>query len=475
MAVVVEKLASKEELWEARKARYRKYWYYYLGYQWGDPTVRGDIELTFNYCRAVVDILVRFVFGKGINFSVIGDISEEEKDKIFKIVNNVLERNNFYAKLIELATICSVCGDVFIRVWFEDGKIKLTVFDPTYIFPYWDSAYNLTKVIVQFSLYEEKEDGSTEEIPYEEIWTRDFVKIRRGEEVNAYDNPYGEVPFVHIKNYPLPNSFWGVSDIEPIMDLNVEVNKNLTGFAQMLDYHRSPILIVRGAKAEGLVVGPNQIWQLPKDADVEYLTVPVPDRVLDFASLLVQAIHDFSGVPEFAFSSRGIPTNTSATSLQLQFAPLFRNRDLKILTYTEGFKRLLKLITVLSDMKYKLLDFDFKIEFPYPLPVDEGEELSILNQKINLGLTSRIKTLIEKGVARNEKEAKEFLVNLALETRLFNPYMPVQDVLGISQVLGIKKETEEVELPDITWLKQKINRFALFRVVEQQSKGEQNA
>jgi hypothetical protein len=466
MAIVVERLASKEELWEARKARYKKYWYYYLGYQWGDTTIRGDIELTFNYCRAVVDILV---FGKGVRYEVIGNISDEEKNQILKIVNNVLEKNNFFAKLIEMATICSVCGDVFVRVWFEDGKVKLTVFDPTYIFPYWDSAYNLTKVIVQFSLYEEKKDGSTEEIPYEEVWTKDFIRIKKGDEENTYDNPYGEVPFVHIKNYPLPNSFWGVSDIEPIMDLNVEVNKNLTGFAQMLDYHRSPILVVRGAKAEGLVVGPNQIWQLPKDADVDYLTIPVPDRVLDFVSLLVQAIHDFSGVPEFAFSSRGIPTNTSAASLQLQFAPLFRSRDLKILTYTEGLKKLLRLVVILSDLKYRLLDFDFKIEFPYPLPADEGEELSILRQKIDLGIESRCKILVEKGIAKNEEEAKELLTDLALEGRLFNPYLPPESVLSISQLLGTKKETEpELELPDISWLKQKINRFAIFKVAEKQ-------
>ena len=112
-----------------------------------------------------------------------------------------------------------------------------------------------------------------------ECWTPDTVEMMRGPDDTSRPrrahhvttNPLGCVPVVHIQNLPQPFSYAGLSDVEPLIPLQDELNTRLSDRANRVTLACFKMYLAKGL--EGFTerpIGPGQMWATDNpDASIE--------------------------------------------------------------------------------------------------------------------------------------------------------------------------------------------------------------
>jgi 23S rRNA pseudouridine1911/1915/1917 synthase len=140
----------------------------------------------------------------------------------------------------------------------------------------------------------------------------------------TYTNKYGVIPFFHCKNLELTGRNYGLSDLEDLIPLNMELNLKNSDVSEIIEYHSAPVTLVFGARIGQLEKGANKVWGgLPKDAKVENLALESDLQASkDYINSIKQAMHEIGGVPEGALGKDLAISNTSGVALQLMLMPL---------------------------------------------------------------------------------------------------------------------------------------------------------
>ena len=435
MSSIFQKQASVTDEDLQRIRRYSKYWRFYEGDQWeGERDV--DRLITFNYCKAVVDKSVSFLFGKGFTFHP----NHEDDGKIVDMLNEVWEYNQKTVTGIEMGQMGGVTGDCFVKVSWEepetngdgepydleypDGKVRLDVIPSKMVFPTYTS--NDRKKMVKCEiLYAVLTDGGQVEIHREEI-TRDKITIYRGDEViEEKDNPINKINIVHIKNMPEAGRWSGQSDIEDIISLQKELNEKVTDISDIINYHSAPVTIIKGAKTKNLEKGARKVWGgLPTDSDVFNLQLNSDlSASNNYIDKVKTAIAELSNTPEESLGGMSNVSNATGVALRIQYAPLLEKTRIKRRTYGEGIREINKLILLFlqikgTDEQQEFLDgiledgdveeirklFDIETKFPDPLPKDELLELEKISKRMDLGLETPKGALKALGYKGNIEE-----------------------------------------------------------------------
>lgn len=262
-------------------------WKFYKGNQWKVQRPTGEPQITLNYCRAFVDKGVAFLMGKGFSFKV-----KPEAEEITKpLLNTIWEDNNKELLGVEMAQAGGITGNAWVKVVVENydpklqpeyydmypnGRIRILIL-PTYtVFPTWD-AHDRDRmvrctIIYPVILEQENADGSIskEQVWYrEEITSQEITEYINDTQINKRENVLREIPVVRIKNLPLPGEPYGMSDLQDIIPLQVEINNKTTDISDIINYHAAPVTIVQGAKVGDLERGARKVWSgIPKDGKV---------------------------------------------------------------------------------------------------------------------------------------------------------------------------------------------------------------
>ena len=463
-------------------------WNFYEGYHWEGVDDLDSPQVTFNYCRPFVNKFVSFEFGKG--FSIItpteiddvgvtindlkidteldidnnGEISDEEKEQGYTIrektlndyLTQVWEDNNRDILLTEIGQTKSITGEAWVKVQYEapedlvdpfeeypDGRIRLSVIPTQFVFPRFDDhdKDRLNSLLIMYPIHTERETGLLfrrtidTTVVYKEMWTNDEIVVYEGkEEVDRMTNPYGFIPFVQIKNFPIAGRTRGSSDLDDIIPLNVELNTKKSDVSEVIDYHSAPITLVYGAKIGNLEKGANKVWGgLPKDAKVENLGLQ-GDLVasVGYTSDVKTSMCEIAGIPETVLGGANAISNTSGVALQYMNLPLIERTRIKRSCSSDGLQRVNKMILFISlyhGLIEKPEDITMKdflrneVEIPDTLPKDELIELNKIQQEMTLGLECRHGAMERLGRDNVPKKLAEIDKERTEHPELFNPLL----------------------------------------------------
>jgi len=220
-------------------------------------------------------------------------------------------------------------------------------------------------------------------------------------------NHLGRLPVVHVQNLALPASYGGLSDVEPLMPLQDELNTRLSDRAHRVTYQSFKMYLGKGIDDFlERPVGPGQMWATQNlDAGIEEFGSdtgsPSEDAHIEQCR---QALDKVSGVtPLAAGLIRGNVGNlTSATALKVLLSGLLAKTARKRLTYSTGLKQIaalaLEWLDLTGALRTRPEDRRVEIHWPDPLPIDEAEQLRNAQIKAQLGVPAE-RVLAEIGYA----------------------------------------------------------------------------
>lgn len=208
-------------------------------------------------------------------------------------------------------------------------------------------------------------------------------------------NTLGRIPVVHVQNVSLPGSYEGISDVEPLLSLQDELNTRLSDRAYRVTYQSFRMYLAKGIDDFlDRPVGPGQMWSTHNpDASVQEFGQDSGSPSEDIhIEQIREAMDKVSGVTGLAAGLvRGNVGNlTSATALKVLLSGLISRTEKKRITYGRGLSEIISLVLGLFDQAGVLRttpdDRRVEIHWPSPLPEDQAQRLADAQVKASLGV-----------------------------------------------------------------------------------------
>lgn len=417
----------QDNQWEIdRITKYYLYWKFYEGMHYKDF---NDGMLSFNYIRAFIDKVNMFLLGdEAFTFHVKSFYTTQIDKEVEQLAEELMMyhwgKSDKLQLAYEILQMGSVTGDAWIGLtWMPDEMdryCKVSVYDSRQCFVTFENGdYNkLDSFLVRQPLDAGGENSRTKYRLYVQRWTNEKIETWYQTDVSIeeskitkyehqeFENPYGFIPVVHIKNKPNSAGYYGKSDATDILKINKVYNELMQQLKAVIDYHVTPTTVITGASAKSLKKGLGQIWSgLPAEANVFNLGLDVDlSATVNFAKDLKTAMHELSDVPENALGKIQAISNTSAAALQITYHPLIQQANIKAMTYGEGIAKInmmiLRMLAVedpdnerLVKLREKAPEFlsEMRIEpiFAYGFPKDKLDELNRAQMELNMKLGSR--------------------------------------------------------------------------------------
>ncbi len=209
------------------------------------------------------------------------------------------------------------------------------------------------------------------------------------------DLPWGFLPVVHIQNIAQPYYYEGLSDVEPLIPLQDELNTRLSDRASRITFQSFKMYLGKGIEGfEDKPVAPGRMWYTDNpEASIEEFggDAATPSEARHIAEIR-EAMDKVSAVtPIVAGVLNGKLGNlTSAVALRLTLMGTLSKTERKKFTYSEGLKKICRMVLGILDTaniyKTSEADRDIEIIFPSPLPENTMEKLKEAQIKKELGV-----------------------------------------------------------------------------------------
>jgi len=209
--------------------------------------------------------------------------------------------------------------------------------------------------------------------------------------------PWCFLPVVHVQNIAQPYYYEGMSEVEPLMALQDELNTRLSDRASRITFQSFKMYLGKGIEGfEDRPISPGRMWctDNPEAAIEEFGgDAEVPSEEMHIAEIR-EAMDKASGVtPLVAGVLRSKLGNlTSAVALRLTLMGMLSKTERKKFTYGEGLKRVCKMVLEMLDKagiyKTSAEDREVEIIFPSPLPENMTEKLKEAQMKKELGVST---------------------------------------------------------------------------------------
>ncbi len=204
-----------------------------------------------------------------------------------------------------------------------------------------------------------------------------------------------EIPVVHIQNISQPFRFAGMSDVEPLIPLQDELNTRLSDRACRVTMQSFKMYLGKGIQGfEKVPVGPGQLWSTDNpDASVEEFggDASSPSEESHIQEVR-EALDKTSGVPPLASGvvRAKIGNLSSANALRITLMGVLSKTARKRVNYGRGMARMCSLVLEALDslgiLKTAPEDRGVKLVWPDPLPEDLSEAAAAARAKRELGV-----------------------------------------------------------------------------------------
>jgi len=209
--------------------------------------------------------------------------------------------------------------------------------------------------------------------------------------------PWGFLPVVHIQNIAQPYYYEGVSDVEPLIPLQDELNTRLSDRASRITFQSFKMYLGKGIEGfEDRPVSPGRMWYTDNpDATVEEFggDAAAPSEEMHIAEIR-EAMDKASGVTPIVAGvlKDKLGNLTSAVALRLMLMGMLSKTERKRFTYGQGLKQVCRMILSILDTAgiYRTSEADREVDiiFPSPLPENMLEKLKEAQIKKELGVST---------------------------------------------------------------------------------------
>jgi len=206
---------------------------------------------------------------------------------------------------------------------------------------------------------------------------------------------WGFLPVVHIQNMAQPYYYEGLSDVEPLIPLQDELNTRLSDRASRITFQSFKMYLGKGIEGfENRPVSPGRMWCTDNpDASIEEFggDRASPSEEMHISEIR-EAIDKVSGVTPLV---AGVLKNklgnlTSAVALKLTLMGMLSKTERKRFTYGEGLKDICRKVLGILDKsgvyRTEPEERELDIIFPSPLPENMLEKLKEAQMKKELGV-----------------------------------------------------------------------------------------
>lgn len=226
-------------------------------------------------------------------------------------------------------------------------------------------------------------------------------------------NRLGRIPVVHIQNLSQPFYYEGLSDVEPLIPLQNELNTRLSDRANRVTFQSFKMYLGKGIERfTERPVGPGQMWSTDNpDASITEFggDGDSPSETAHIAEIR-EAMDKTSTVSPLAAGllRAKVGNLTSENALRIVLLGLLATVDKKRLTYGEGVERICELVLHAADVHGVLPnrpeERGVRLDWAEPLPDTDSQLLRNALMKIEVGVP-RKQVLTELGYTEQSEEA----------------------------------------------------------------------
>jgi hypothetical protein len=205
----------------------------------------------------------------------------------------------------------------------------------------------------------------------------------------------GFLPVVHIQNVAQPYYYEGLSDVEPLVPLQDELNTRLSDRASRITFQSFKMYLGKGIEGfEDRPVSPGRMWHTDNlEATIEEFggDAAMPSEDMHIAEIR-EAMDKTSGVTPLVAGvlKSKLGNLTSAVALRLTLMGMLSKTERKKFTYGEGLKKICRMVLDMLDKAnvYRSHEADKEVDiiFPSPLPENVMEKLKEAQIKKELGV-----------------------------------------------------------------------------------------
>ena len=355
-----------------RIANIQKYWTFYNHDHYADVAYKEE-DLPFNpYCTAFIQKVATWMVGIEPKYHARQDIAQVMNEIYAEILENSGKSLHF-----ETVEMGSVTGDALLAIQFdtyandEQGGVSIKLIESDKMLLEYRNI-GQKRILSRVLLFWEELDEAGDVVITAELWDSERVTVytsgknlaphlfigeslktvtipiyssglfnNRNMNVKEYENPYGELPFVHIKNLPTSRDVLGIPDMAYLLPQNREIDEQILSYKENVDYHANPVLLMYGVRAKDLEKGGRRTWAgLPLNSKIEYLKMEdTHESILKYIDILEGTV-GVSGVSRDILNNKNINVKDSSfASLRLAFLPIVELVERKTMTYAEGFAK----------------------------------------------------------------------------------------------------------------------------------------
>jgi hypothetical protein len=429
----IQSLASLDR---ARFSNYKSNLDFYEGTQWSGRS--KNRQLVFNYARIAIDKVTSYLMN-GLNFACEplqispaggtdtrrpAESNKELAQRAEAVIYQVYEDNNLNQLDYDTEVDCAILGDACYKVTWdvENKRVRITSPDINGIFAWWlgDDTTKVWRVASRYPLSQDdvsilyKHSVSKKQVLMTELWTaKDFVLYLDNEIIEKKPNPYGFIPFLIFPNIRKPKSFWGLSDIPPLKESQIELNRALSQLSRILEVSGNPIAVLEGVESsEDIAVKPGAVWNIPPDTRAYLLDLLQGGGIrlhIDYIDMVYRCLHDISEAPRAAYG--GIERELSGVALEVELQSLLqkvlRKRAIRTSVYAERNRMILKLHNKFN--REDLTQVSHRVIWGQVLPSDKAREAHNEQLLVQSGVHSRRTAMDQLGVKDPEAEFEKWL------------------------------------------------------------------
>lgn len=205
----------------------------------------------------------------------------------------------------------------------------------------------------------------------------------------------GVVPVVHIQNLSQPFCYEGLSEVEPLIGLQDELNTRLSDRANRVTMSSFKMYLAKRLDGfEGAPVGPGRVWVTDDpDASIEAFggDASSPSE-REHIEQIREAMDKVSAVPPLAGGvvRAKIGNLSSANALRITLMSLLAKTARKRVTYGAGIERVCRMVLTALDaagvLRTHPADRGVRLVWPDPQPIDPKDAVVSAKQKVELGV-----------------------------------------------------------------------------------------
>lgn len=422
-------LSTKDEMWlqrviteeTARLQQIQRAWdaYYGINQEVLKPPTSPD-NVVINFAQLVVDKSAFFLFGEDLKFDL--DPDDQNRSSAETWLDDCLAANRKGQFFNKLAVNGGVSGHVYVKFMPPlpgEKYPRLINLSPEYVHVVTDpdDIDRALRYVIQYSAIDP--DTGRELIKRQMIeraglrWrVLDQISRNGGMFETVTDSlwPYDFCPIVDCQNLPVPNEYYGKSDIEEhVIKLQRAVNFTMSNLQRIIKFHGHPKTWGAGFQAQDLKIAVDQTIVLPNpNAKLQNLEMLSDlSSSIEYYARIKEAIHEVSATPEVATGKLNATGQLSGVALQILYGPLIEKTKVKRLTYGGMIVDILKNLLVMGGFTAE----EPTLHWPDALPKDLLQERQALLIDSQLGVSqdtiqAKLGYDPEKEAEKKEKEVE---------------------------------------------------------------------